>query len=502
MRALAMRKVALLVQTWLVLDFFGDARRDGRESSALSSAIFGQSFLAFALAAIVFEKGLPLERFAAINLSLSTLLLGVAALADPDREARRLADRQLFGTAPLGRVTLGLARAAHGLTRTALLALGMAIPPAVLCTFLGQGSLAVLPAYLLLAVLLAGLVSGALQIAVRAVARRFGSLQAALSAGTVRAILLGAGLAGFVLGLPALRTGRAALPLPASLVDLWPPFCAARWLADPQALDAALVLAVCALLLLALDAVVGDLVREERGGTRRARSPFAWLDAKLAGEGPLRGVSTWTASMLFRSAAFRGRVLPLAGLPAAMLLLTFASEDRAGRELLLGVALQLPAMGMPFLVAFLPRAEQDGADLVFRTCPHGSRALAREGALLALTTRVVLPLQLIAAPCLVMLDGSPARVLGLVGFSSGLAVFATAHALRALDAVAFTAIDDDPRGLELGALVPPTLLLAGLGAAYGSFADHAAAPLVAALVLAMAIRRLVISRRRSARTDA
>ena len=46
-----MKKIRALIHTWLLLDFFGDARRDGREGSALTTAIFGQSFLAFAIAA-------------------------------------------------------------------------------------------------------------------------------------------------------------------------------------------------------------------------------------------------------------------------------------------------------------------------------------------------------------------------------------------------------------------------------------------------------------------
>lgn len=498
-----MRKVGLLLRTWLLLDFFGDTREPGRESSALTSSIFGQSFLAFALAAVVFEPSLSLERFAALQLSLSTLLVGVAALADPDREARRLADRQLFGTAPLGRVTLPLAHALHGLLRTALLALGMAIPPAVLCAFLVQGSAIVVPAYLALAVVLAALLAGALQIAIRAVARGFGALRAALAAGTLRALLLGVGFAGFIVGLPALRGGREALPF-ADLAWAWPPFHAARWLADPAAIDAALVLLAISLGLFAVDGLVGDAIRTEHRAIRRPYRPIESLHARLAGEGPLRGVTAWTSAMLFRSAAFRARVLPLVGMPAAMLALTFAGEDRAGRELLLGIALLMPAMGMPFLAAFLPRAEQEGASLVFATCPHNARekVLAREGALLALVMYVTTPLLLVALPFVALSATSILAALDLVAFAIGLSVFATSHAVRDLDAIAFTATDDDPRGLDPGRLFLPTLLLAGLGAGFATIAGSGWSSAIAVVVLVMAWRRLLACRPRAAELPA
>jgi hypothetical protein len=53
----APRKLAALVETWLILDFFGDARRTGEPSSSLTSTIFTQSFLALVFAALTHLSG-------------------------------------------------------------------------------------------------------------------------------------------------------------------------------------------------------------------------------------------------------------------------------------------------------------------------------------------------------------------------------------------------------------------------------------------------------------
>ena len=496
-----MQKVRLLVHTWLVLDFFGESRRDGREGSALTTAIFGQSFAAFLLAAIMFEPALGLVPFAAANLSLSTVLVGIAALADPASEARRLADRQLFLTAPMGRWTVPIARALHAFLRTGFLAFGVSIPPAILCAFLREGSVWCVPAYLGLAVLLAALAAGALQVFVRGVTRFFGELRAALAAGTLRALLFALLFGGFVVGLPALRRGADSLPVGRDVLAGWPPFQAARWLADPSRLDAAGLLVGLAVGLLLIDAWIGDGAhdRATRRGRRARRSLLDRLEQSFAGEGRLRAMTAWTSVMLFRSAAFRARVLPLVGLPAAMIAVTFASEDSTGREMLLGVAMLLPAIGLPFLIAFLPRAEQEGADLVFRTSPAATLELAREGALIALALRVLLPLAGIGGIVLLAVDRVPVRALGLSAFAFGVAVLAAALALRRLESVPFTAPDDDPGGLELGALVPPAILFAFVGAGFGLIAADPIGPPVAALALAAAVLRLRMARRRSLR---
>ncbi len=495
-----MRKLGLLVHTWLLLDFFGDARREGREGSALTTAIFGQSFAAFLLAAIMFEPSLPIARFAAANLSLSTLLVGIAALADPEQESRKLADRQLFATAPMPHRTLAIARALHGALRTGFLAVGVGIPPAVLCSFLRDGGIWSAPAYLGLAVLLAATTAGALQIAVRAVARFAGELRAALAAGTLRALLFALLFAGFIVGLPALRRGAEVLPIDPVLLFAWPPYLAARLLSGIDAGYCAVALLCLVMVLLLLDDLVGTTVadRRSRAGTHDRHGVFAKLEARLSGEGPLRAMTDWVATMLFRSAAFRARVLPLVGLPATMLAVSFANENAAGREMLLGVAMLLPAIGMPFLVAFLPRAEQSGADLVFVTSPSPSVALAREGALVALTVRVLLPLQTIGAIALLAFDRAPLRAIDLLLFGAGASILGAAFALRRLSVIPFTATDDDPSGLELGALVPPAMALSSAGAGFGLIANGPYGPPLALLAAALGMRRLTLGIRTTA----
>jgi hypothetical protein len=124
-------KILTLVHAWLVLDFFGEARRTGGSASTLTTTIFSQSFLALVVAALLYPEPPPVP-FAAANLSLSTLLVALGALDAEQPQRRRLADRVLLDTAPLGRQTVAAARALHGAFAVVLLTVGMALPPAVL----------------------------------------------------------------------------------------------------------------------------------------------------------------------------------------------------------------------------------------------------------------------------------------------------------------------------------------------------------------------------------
>ena len=107
-----MRKIAALVHTWLVLDFFGDARRTGGTGSSLTTTIFTQSFLAAVFAFLLYPET-PMVPFAAANLSLSSLLVAIGTLANEDQLNRRRADHALLASAPVGRATVTLARSGH-----------------------------------------------------------------------------------------------------------------------------------------------------------------------------------------------------------------------------------------------------------------------------------------------------------------------------------------------------------------------------------------------------
>ena len=86
-----MNKIAALARTWLVLDFFGDARRAGKgHGSSLTTTIFAQSFLALVFATLLYPDVPPVP-FAAANLCLSTLLVAIGALGDEARPNRRAA---------------------------------------------------------------------------------------------------------------------------------------------------------------------------------------------------------------------------------------------------------------------------------------------------------------------------------------------------------------------------------------------------------------------------
>lgn len=462
-------KALALVHAWLVIDFFADARRSGQPGSSLTSTIFTQSFVALIFAALTFDAGIGVVAYATANLSLSTLLIGAGMLADPAAVEVRAADRVLVGTAPVPRTLLPIARAMHATFHLGLVTVGTALPPAILAGFVAD-SVWLVPAYLAFAVLLAGMAAGLLALLVRIVLRVGGSVRAALVAGTAKALLLGGGLVAFALCLPHLDETAAAIPGGRTAATAWPPYQAARVLGAPGSSGGyALALAGLAIVLAVLGLALrepGDARAASRIGSAR-RGPLDRLERRLAGRGPLLGTTEWTSAMLFRSPGFRSRVLPLFGIPIAMALLAFGEQSARERGVLLGVTLQLPAIYLPFLVAFLPHADHAGAGWVFDTAPVEARRLAREAALLSLSVRILLPVQAVAAVAVAALGLGPIRALGLCGFSFGLSVFVAALTLRALDHVPFTAPADEPPALEFGGLVGVSLLLAALGAGFG-----------------------------------
>lgn len=463
------RKALALVHAWLVIDFFAETRRTGQPGSSLTSTIFTQSFVALVFAALSFDSSIGLVAYASANLSLSTLLIGVGMLADPDVAERRAADRTLVSTAPVPRTLLPVARFLHATFHLGLVTVGTAIPPAVLAGFVAGTAWAV-PAYLALAVVLAGTASGALALLVRLVLVLGGSVRAALVAGTVKALLLGGGLIAFALCLPHLDETADAIPGGRAAANAWPPYWASRLLDDPVAnVVYGLAIAALAAALLAMALALGDpddARSASRIGSRRP-GPLGLLERKWAGSGPLLGVTEWTSAMLFRSPGFRARVLPLFGIPVAMALLAFGEQGTRERAALLGVTLQLPAIYLPFLVAFLPHADHAGAGWVFETSPFHSRKLAREAAVLSLAVRIMLPVQIVAGLAIAALGLGAGRAIALATFSFGLSVLVTAFATRRIEHVPFTADQDEPPELEFGGLVGISLALAALGIGFG-----------------------------------
>lgn len=489
------RAALALVRAWLVLDFFGGQRERGRTGSSLTSTIFTQAFLSLVVAAVLFDRDARTVPFAAANLSLSTVLVGMGVLAVPRRRERRLADRTLVDTAPLPRATLPLARCLHGAFYIVLVSTGMAIPPAILLGWVADTAW-VIPAYLALASLLAGLFAGGLGVAVRTVERAFGAQRAALLAGTLQAVLLGATFIGFALCMPRLRGSIADLPFGAWVAATWPPYWGARWLSAPLE-DARFLLAIAgaAVAVFAIATLLGERESRQSRGRTGHGALFRRIDRALCGSGPLLGATSFVAAMLYRSPSFRARVLPLLGVPVAMVLLSFSGERSREQLVLVGTALQFPAIYLPFLVMFLPYGEHAGAGFVFATSPHDDVALARAAALFALLSRIVLPIVAAAALLLLAFGLRPATVATLTVFSASTAVGSGTLALRRLDCMPFTA-EDEPAGAEFGDMLALALVLAALGGAFALVAAHAAGFAIAAVALATTLLHLRQTRRR------
>lgn len=461
-----------LLGAWLSLDFFGESRRTGQPGSTLTTTVFTQSFLAFVFAAFLFPDT-PAVAFVAANLSLTTLLIALSTLADPEHSSREQADALLLGTAPIARWRVALARVLHGGFHVALTSFGAAIPGAVLTTWL-------LPrwwtpvVYLVLAVTLAGIARGSLGLVVRTVQRWAGAGAAMVTAGTLRAMLLGFGFVGFALCMRHLEGSAADLPGGETAAWLWPPYHAARIVVSSAVGDAGsastsfAILGGIALVLWLWSLALPNAQTAARG--RRVRSSILMrLLSRFAPHGPLRGIGAFTATMLWRSPGYRARVLPLFGLPAAMIFLVLRGDDSGaadGTHPFLGVAMQFPAIYMPFLVAFLPRADDPETGWLFRTAPALSITTIRNGALLALALFVLLPLFVVALVLLLATSAVPwPAAIGLVWLAWGTSVCATVVALRRLVQVPFTTADSGDAPLDMGTLMAGALVFGTAGGA-------------------------------------
>lgn len=481
-----MSKPLALVRAWLVLDFFGDARRDGKgHASTLTTTIFAQSFLALAFAALLYPET-PRVPFAAANLSLSTLLLAVGALGAEGRPERRAADAVLLRTAPLSPLAAASARALHAAFALALVTVGMALPPAILLAFLVGDPLQV-PLYVAAACLCSGLAAGALGLCARALDAWGGPDRTALAMGTLKAALYGGGLVLFARSLPALDATADALPIGRPALACVPTYHAAKWLAAPLA-DAwrlGALLAAGATMWLAA-ALVRD-GGEARATARRRGGPSLALLRRITPPGPVRGVAEFTAIGIWRSPGYRARVLPLLGIPAALVFLVVGGGAAAQDPRLLAVLVQTPAMYLPFLAAFLPRADHPGAAWLFAHAPGLDAAVARDAAWRALVSHVVAPVGLALALAIAALaPGAAGGGVAATLFASGLAVFAARAAVARLTSPPFTVATEGEAGPELGGLMVGAMALGSAGFAFAAWLPSALQWLMALATLALA----------------
>ena len=480
--------VRALVHSWLVLDFFADARRRGGDASTLTTTIFSQSFLALVFAALLFPE-IPPVPYAAANLSLSTLLVALGCFEAEEPAARRQCDRVLLLTAPISRLQAALARGLHASFATMLITIGMALPPAILLACHEQAPLLV-PGSLAAACACSALAIGGLSTAMRLLRRLLGGHGAALIAGVGKAALLGVGLAVCALSLQRLKGDADALPIGRLGAELLPTYHAARLLHDPagEAWRALPWLAAAALLLLA-NAALGDDERQGRGRARRA----GWIGRieRRFGHGPQdAAITAFASALLWRSPGIRARVLPLLGVPTAFAVLALRTADEHGVQLLPAMALQFPAIYLPFVIVMMRQSDQPGGRWIFDTAPPMPLWRVQRAAWLSLLFRLLLPVHAILLPCLWLLGMAPLQGLLLSAWSASLGGIAARLMVRSFDDVPF-AHDDAQTDLDLGSLTAFGLALAGLGAAFATAAPalQATAATLAALTLGALLRR-------------
>ncbi len=486
-----MRQVKALVHTWLLLDFFGDSRRTGSPGSSLTTTIFGQSFLGLAMAGLLFDEHgeHALVAYATANLSLSTLLMGLSVLGDTDRLQRERADHALLRTAPLSPYAIALARAAHASFTLFGIAIGISLAPAILMFWVADGSLLAVGGYLALACALAAIAAGALSCLQAAAARWLGAGQAALLGGTLKAVLLALGFVGFALCLRHLGGTADDIPGGRAAADLWPPYWAGRLLAGHDPALNTLRLAGCGAVLYLLSIFLQRPTRRRRAGRSRRWNGLHRLERWLVGEGPLLGVTAFTATMLYRSASFRAKVLPLFGLPAAMIGLSLAGAEARGQLILIGIAMQFPAIYSPLLVAFLAHADQERGRWVFATSPPGEcLGLARQATTVVLVTRVLLPLHAIGVVAMAAAGIAPLTAANLALFSLGSGAVAAALAARGLRALPFTDEGNAPP-IESNALFGFAAIFGLIGGGFATVADSSVGAVIALAAGAFGLQR-------------
>lgn len=481
-------QIAALIRTWLLLDFFGDSRRAGDgQGSSLTTTIMWQSLLAFVFAMLLYPDT-ALIPFVAANLCLSTLLIGVGSLGDEERPVRQAADATLLAGAPVSATSIVLARSGHAAFQLVLVTTGMALPPAVLLGHLtGEWLLSI--GYVLSACACSALANGSLATLRSLLAKILGVARATLMMGTMRAVLLGGGFVLFALSLRQLSETADALPIGRVGAELLPPYHAARLLADPGA-ECWRLLPWAGLAAMLLFTTIALLATEPPTRNRISqRQPLLRLLAKISGRGPRLGIAEFVAISMWRSPGFRARVLPLLGLPAGMVFLTLGGDDANNDFVLVCLLLQLPAIYLPFLIAFLPRADQADTGWVFAHAPGLSRDLVSDATWRALCTHVLVPTYGLA---LVLVTGfGPDRFdrAAAATFAFGMAVLA-AELMARIDRVPFTDNREEDRGLELGGLMGSALVLAGLGTAFGAALPPVLRWPIALVVLTLAGLRL------------
>ncbi len=453
--------IRALVGSWLLLDFFGDARRSGGTASTLTTTIFSQSFVSLGVAALLYPEVPPVP-FAAATMSVSTLFVAIGAFDTEQPANRRAADRVLQATSPLGRASFLFARALHAAFATMLVTIGMALPPAILLACHEQDPWKV-PAYLALACACSALAIGSLACALRAVRARLGAHAAALVAGTAKAVVLAFGVGVFALSLGALSKDADALPIGRLGAELLPTYHAAKILHDATGEAWRALPWLCVAVVLALISIA--LPEPENEPPRRVspRGLLARLDRRLAGSPADAAITAFCSTMLWRSPAVRARVLPLLGVPAAIAFLALRGSEGRGADLFVAMALQFPAIYLPFVIAMMRPSDVQGARWIFDSAPATTPERVQRAAWISLVTRVLLPVHATLAVMLLATSDRPLDTALLCVWSFCIGACAARVMARAIDDVPFSR-DDANANLDFGNLMAAALVLAGAAA--------------------------------------
>ncbi|HEB52903.1 MAG TPA: hypothetical protein ENI87_06585 [bacterium] len=480
-------QVGALIHTWLLLDFFGDSRRAGPgQGSSLTTTIMWQALLALVFALLLYPDVHPIP-FAAANLCLSTLLIATGSLGDEERPLRRAADATLLAGAPVSRTTLVLARTGHAAIHLVLVTAGMALPPAILLAHL-TGDATQAFGYVAAACCCSGLLAGSLAAFGAVTARVLGAARSTLLLGTTKALLLAGGFVLFALSLRRLDGDASGLPIGRIGAELLPMYHAARMLADPVG-QAWRILPWAGFAGLLLLLTIASSTGEASGGRISRHQPLRALLRALAGRGPRLGIAEFVAATMWRSPGFRARVLPLLGLPAGMVFLTLGGERSEDDYTLVCLLLQLPAIYLPFLIAFLPRADQADTGWLFDHAPGLTHELVDDATWRALVTHVLMPTFALAGILVIGLGPERGERAAAWLFAFGLAVVAAERMTR-LDRVPFSDDREADRGLDMGMLFTGALALGGAGTLFGAALPAGARWPTAVTMVALAILRL------------
>lgn len=355
------RQIAALLEAWMIQTIFGRTRSAGESGSgSLTPTVFSQGFFSWAFAAIAFEGSSP-RAFLAGTMSFVVLLSTIALVGELDDERERPADRDLVRSGPIAARTFYLARFLRQGLVTLAYAGGLAIAPAVLSGFKTGDAFLVPLSFLVATCILSSSMSALLGASTRVVARVLGPDRASSFSSLVRATLLGGGFLAILVGLRAMLSGPQHFPGGRELLSVLPMTLAADAILTPGLVTFALALAF-PLGVALLSGTTMTWSSRTTSPSRRARSPLQSLLSLLIRDPRRLGVASFSLTMLARERSFRLRALPLLGLPAAAVVLALRADLTPGKlSWLLALVHQLPLAYLPFLLWFMPYAEESRA---------------------------------------------------------------------------------------------------------------------------------------------